>query len=66
MYDQYSRRIEYLRIPVTDRCNLRCRYCIPEEGIKLLSHADILTFDEIVDFTAAAVANGITKVRITG
>ncbi len=61
-----NRSIDYLRISVTDRCNLRCRYCMPEEGIQLLRHEDILTFDEIKDFTRAAVDNGIRKVRITG
>ncbi len=66
MFDRFNRRINYLRISVTDRCNLRCRYCMPEEGIKLLRHEDILTFDEITDFTGVAVAKGITKVRITG
>ena len=66
MYDRFNRPINYLRISVTDRCNLRCRYCMPEEGIHLLRHEDILTFDEIKDFTKTAVANGITKVRITG
>jgi cyclic pyranopterin phosphate synthase len=64
--DNYNREINYLRISVTDRCNLRCIYCMPEEGIKLLSHSEILTFDEIRDFTAVSVAMGVTKVRITG
>ena len=66
MYDQFNRPINYLRISVTDRCNLRCSYCMPEEGIHLLRHEDILTFDEIRDFTKTAVACGIDKVRITG
>lgn len=66
MYDKFNRRISYLRISVTDRCNLRCRYCMPEEGIQLLRHEDILSFDEIVGFTKAAVKRGIEKVRITG
>ena len=66
MYDRYNRNINYLRISVTDRCNLRCTYCMPEEGIPLLHHSDILTFDEIRDFTAVAALNGVTKVRITG
>jgi GTP 3',8-cyclase len=64
--DRYNRNINYLRISVTDRCNLRCVYCMPEEGIKLLSHKNILSFDEIKKFTEVAVANGVTKVRITG
>ena len=66
MLDRFNRNINYLRISVTDRCNLRCIYCMPEDGIHLLSHDDILTFDEIRDFTRAAVSGGVTKVRITG
>ncbi len=66
MYDRFKRKINYLRISVTDRCNLRCRYCMPEEGVKLISHSDILSFDEITEFTRVAVNNGISKVRITG
>ena len=66
MYDRFDREISYLRISVTDRCNLRCRYCMPEEGIRLLKHEDILSFDEIAAFTEVAVRNGITKVRLTG
>lgn len=66
MYDRFNRNIYYLRISVTDRCNLRCTYCMPEEGIQLLRHEDILSFDEITSFTKVAVENGVTKVRITG
>lgn len=66
MLDRFNRNINYLRISVTDRCNLRCRYCMPEDGIHLLRHEDILTFDEIARFTRAAVESGIRKVRITG
>ena len=66
MYDRFDRNINYLRISVTDRCNMRCSYCMPEEGIQLLKHADILTFDEITNFTRIAVNNGVTKVRLTG
>ncbi|MCK4752591.1 MAG: radical SAM protein [Planctomycetes bacterium] len=66
MIDRFYREINYLRISVTDRCNLRCRYCMPSEGIKLLKHEDILSFEEIVDFTKIAVDMGITKVRLTG
>jgi len=66
VFDRFNRQIDYLRISVTDRCNLRCRYCMPEEGIKLLRHQDILSYDEITDFTGIAVKNGIRKVRITG
>ena len=66
MLDRFNRSINYLRISVTDRCNLRCRYCMPEEGIKLIRHEDILTFDEITAITKEAVSMGVTKVRITG
>lgn len=66
MFDRFSRSINYLRISVTDRCNLRCTYCMPEDGIKLIDHSDILSFEEITDFTRLAVQNGITKVRLTG
>ncbi len=66
MYDCYNRNINYLRISVTDRCNLRCTYCMPAEGIKLLPHNDILSFEKIVEVVKEAVALGIDKVRITG
>ncbi len=66
MYDSFNRKINYLRISVTDRCNLRCEYCMPENGVKQLMHHDILTFEEIIEFTKVAIENGINKVRITG
>jgi GTP 3',8-cyclase len=66
MYDRFSRNINYLRISVTDRCNLRCTYCMPESGINLMQHSEILTYDEIAGFTREAVNHGVTKVRITG
>lgn len=66
MYDRFEREITYLRISVTDRCNLRCSYCMPAGGIQLLPHDRILTFDEITGFASMAAAKGITKVRITG
>lgn len=66
MFDQFNRHITYLRISVTDRCNLRCAYCMPAEGVTMLRHEDILTFDEIVNFTKVAIELGIKKVRITG
>jgi cyclic pyranopterin phosphate synthase len=66
MYDLYNRRISYLRISVTDRCNLRCQYCMPETGIKLLSHKDILTFEEIIEVVRICVSLEINKIRITG
>lgn len=66
MFDRFNRRLNYLRISVTDRCNLRCVYCMPETGISLLSHDAILSFEEIAEFTRIAVECGIDKVRLTG
>lgn len=58
--------VDYLRISITDRCNLRCIYCMPEEGVAALGHDDILTYEELELFTRAAVSEGIRKVRLTG
>lgn len=66
MIDPFGRRIDYLRVSVTDRCNLRCAYCMPAEGVPLVSHSDILRYEEIVEVVRQAVAMGVTKVRITG
>ena len=66
MYDRFDRHINYLRISVTDRCNLRCTYCMPAEGIRLLRHEDILSFDEITGVARIAVEMGVRKIRITG
>lgn len=66
MRDQWGRKIEYLRISVTDRCNLRCRYCMPPAGIELFSHEDILNYGEIVRITSLLSELGIKKVRLTG
>ena len=66
MLDRFNRRINYLRISVTDRCNLRCRYCIPCDDFIMLPHDDILRFDEIVEVVRLGVAMGIEKVRLTG
>jgi len=64
--DSHNRIINYLRISITDRCNLRCTYCMPEEGIPLLSHDEILTFEEIIRVARAAARLGVGKLRITG
>jgi GTP 3',8-cyclase len=66
MFDRFNRKINYLRISVTDRCNLRCIYCMPEQGIQLLEHKDILSYEEILEVVKEAVKLGITKIRITG
>lgn len=66
MKDSFGRTIEYLRLSVTDRCNLRCRYCMPEEGIASLSHPDILSYEELLRVAAAARRLGVRKIRVTG
>lgn len=65
MRDQFGREIDYMRISITDRCNLRCRYCMPQ-GIELVPMRDILTYEEILRVVRAATACGITKFKITG
>lgn len=66
MRDQIGRKITYLRLSVTDRCNLRCRYCMPADGICKKSHFDMLTEEEMITAVDAAASLGITKLRITG
>lgn len=66
MFDRFNRNITYLRISVTDRCNLRCRYCMPEEGIHHKDHREILSFEEITDVVKTGVKLGISKIRLTG
>lgn len=66
MHDIYNRTIDYLRVSVTDRCNFRCVYCMPPEGLKLLEHSDILTYEEILRIISVLTQQGINKVRITG
>ena len=66
MKDQYGRQINYMRVSVTDRCNLRCIYCMPEEGVDQVSHQDILTYAEITRIVNAAAAAGITRIKLTG
>ncbi len=64
--DAYNRPISYLRISVTDRCNLRCIYCMPEEGVPWRSHQEVLRYEEIETIVQAAADLGISKVRLTG
>jgi cyclic pyranopterin phosphate synthase len=66
LIDMHKRRIDYLRISVTDRCNLSCVYCKPKRDLKMLSHADILTYEEILRLVSVAVPLGISRVRVTG
>jgi cyclic pyranopterin phosphate synthase len=64
--DRYERRIDYLRLSITDRCNLRCVYCMPPEGVAYLPHREILRYEEILRLAGIAVSLGITKIRVTG
>ena len=66
MLDRFGREITYLRLSVTELCNLRCRYCMPEDGICKKAHEDMLTEDEIIMAVEAAASLGISKLRITG
>ena len=64
--DNFHRHIDYLRISVTDRCNLRCVYCMPAEGVQSLTHSDVLRYEEIAMVARAAAEIGINKLRLTG
>jgi len=66
MIDSYNREINYLRVSVTDRCNLRCIYCMPKEGLSVIGHDDILRYEEILRVIRASIQLGIAKVRVTG
>ena len=65
MIDSYGRKITYLRLSVTELCNLRCRYCMPD-GVELLSMRSILTYEEIREICAAAAELGIRRLKVTG
>ena len=66
MVDQCNRTVDYLRLSITDLCNYRCRYCMPEEGVCKRPRTDILSLEELAEIAGAAVACGIRKIRITG
>lgn len=66
MKDVFNRKIDYIRISVTDRCNLRCVYCMPEKGIEFLEHSKILTYEEIIYLCTIFSEIGIRKIKITG
>ena len=66
MLDRYGRNIDYLRISLTDRCNLRCIYCMPEEGIRQIPRTELLDTDEIVRICKAASELGISRIKLTG
>lgn len=66
LVDKYNRQLNYLRVSITDRCNLGCMYCAPREGIPWLSHDDILTYEEILRLVRIGTELGVSKVRVTG
>ncbi len=66
MKDKYGRQVDYLRISITDRCNLRCQYCMPPDGVEFKSHGEIMRYEEIINIVEAGQKLGIKKVRITG
>ena len=66
MQDGCGRTIDYLRLSVTDRCNYRCQYCMPPEGVEKRLHSDILSIEELAEIAEAAVACGVKKIRLTG
>ena len=66
LYDQHGRPLEYLRLAVTDRCNLRCFYCMPEEGIRYMPRQELLSYEEMLRLTGLLATLGVRKVRLTG
>jgi GTP 3',8-cyclase len=66
LFDQHGRTHDYLRISITDRCNLRCLYCMGEDGIEQLTHQEILSYEEIMAVVKAGAELGISKIRLTG
>lgn len=66
MFDSHKRRISYLRLSVTDRCNFRCIYCMPADGIDKCQHSDVLSYEQLIVIAETAVELGIEKIRVTG
>ncbi len=66
LHDAMGRSIRYLRVSITDRCNFRCQYCMPEEGVRWIPHDDILRYEEMLRVVQACVKLGVDKIRITG
>lgn len=64
--DKFSRKLDYLRVSITDKCNLRCKYCMPAEGVEILSHDEVLRNEEFIHFIGLFVNLGIKKIRFTG
>lgn len=66
MKDGFGRNIDYLRISLTDKCNLRCRYCMPEKGVERIAHEEVLRFEEILRICSVLTRLGIKRIRLTG
>src|ERR1700742_193187 len=66
LIDGFSRPITYLRVSVTDKCNLRCVYCMPESGLAWLKREELLSYEEIIDLVRAAASVGVRTIRLTG
>ena len=64
--DNHGRVVNYLRLAVTDRCNLRCFYCMPEQGIDWLERSELMSWEEMLQLCRVLVKNGIEKIRLTG
>ena len=65
MIDSYGRKIDYIRFSITDKCNYRCKYCMPEDGVLDIGHQSVLRYEELLAVAKSAVSLGITKFRIT-
>ena len=66
MIDGNGRNIDYIRISITDRCNLRCVYCMPEDGVESVTHDEILSYEEIIHLAKVFAAMGFRKIKLTG
>ena len=66
LIDQYNRHLNYLRVSITDRCNLKCMYCVPQDLIPRVDHEEVLRYEEILDVIKIAIGLGVIKVRVTG
>lgn len=66
MKDRFGRKIDYIRLSLTDRCNLRCTYCMPEEGVDLMDHDDIMTYEELLKLCRVLISMGIVNFKLTG
>ncbi len=66
LIDGHNRKVDYLRISLTERCNFRCQYCMPEKPFSWVPHENLLTYEELFLFVKASIDEGITKIRLTG